>query len=168
MFLNRARGLVSRIVCGCSLLAALSLAAHGAALRPADDTLVLLKLPPAWVALSQRLRQSSASLRENPQDLNLAVSVAREAIDQGRANADPRAYGQAQAALATWWNDADPPPDVRVLRAVIRQAGHDFKGAMADLDAVLAERPNDAQARLTRAFVRMVMMNPPTREARAG
>jgi hypothetical protein len=39
---------------------------------------------------------------------------------------------------------------------VVLQAFHDFKAAAADLDAVLAKSPANAQARLSRAFVRMV------------
>ena len=85
-----------------------------------------------------------------------ALGVARKAIEFGRANADPRAYGEAEAVLAPWWNEANPPQQVRLLRAVIRQANHEFSAAAADLDAVLGQAPRDAQARLSRAFLRMV------------
>lgn len=59
--------------------------------------------------------------------------------------------------LQPWWSAADAPTEVRVLRAVIRQALHDFKGAEADLDAILATDPRNAQARLTRGFVRQTI-----------
>ena len=54
------------------------------------------------------------------------------AIRDGRASADPRRYGQAQAALSPWWSVADAPVEVQVLRAVIRQALHDFRGVISD------------------------------------
>jgi hypothetical protein len=70
---------------------------------------------------------------------------------------DPRRYGEAQSELTPWWSAANPPELARDLRAVIDQPLHDFPGALADLDAVLNESPRNAQARLTRAFVRLVV-----------
>jgi hypothetical protein len=103
------------------------------------------------------MRRGLAALAREPGDLALALGVARRAISEGRASADPRRYGQAQAALTPWWSDAAPPEEAHVLRAVIRQALHDFPGALADLDAILARTPRNGQARLSRAFVRMVV-----------
>ena len=100
--------------------------------RPADDAVVLATTAPGAAA----------------------PDVARLAIRDGRANADRRRYGQAQAALGAWWSMEDAPAEVRVLRAVIRQALHDFHSAEADLGAILAMDPMNGQARLTRAFVR--------------
>jgi tetratricopeptide (TPR) repeat protein len=117
--------------------------------RPDDDTLVLATVPPgraAAVAATPRL----------PNDLTGAVADARTAIEAGRTLSDPRFYSRAEAMLSPWWGEPAPPREVRVLRAVIRQARHDFSGAVADLDAILAETPRDGQARMTRAFVRMV------------
>ncbi len=95
-------------------------------------------------------------MKAAPQDLERAVAFARLAIEEGRERADPRLYGRAQAALGPWWTTTDPPDDVRLLRAVIRQADHDFSGALADLDQRLAADPGDAAARLARAGVRLV------------
>src|SRR4029453_17622447 len=98
-----------------------------------------------------------ADLSRDPKNLKLATRVARLAIEQGRTWSDPRRYGQAQAALSPWWSEAEPPEEVRVLRAVIKQALHDFGAALADLDAIVEKSPRNAQARLTRAFVRLVV-----------
>ncbi len=106
---------------------------------------------------AQAFRASQAALAKDRNNIDLAVNLARQAIDEGRRNADPRFYGQAEAALAVWWDQPDPPPQVRVLRAVIRQAYHDFPAALADLNALLATDANDAQARMSRAFIRMVV-----------
>jgi len=125
--------------------------------RPADDSFVLAIVPSGRPDGSPGLRSAKADLARSPTDLGLAVRVARLAIEEGRAYADPRRYGQAQAALAPWWNEASPPEEVRVLRAVIRQALHDFQGALSDLDAILKQNPGNPQARLTRAFVRLVI-----------
>ena len=43
-----------------------------------------------------------------------------------------------------------------MLRAVVRQSQHNFDGALDDLDRVLSEKPRDAQAWLTRAFILQV------------
>ena len=123
--------------------------AHAEAVRPADDQQVLAKSVPQATGTT-----TSAAISNN---LDLAISMARQAIEQGRANADPRAYGEAEAVLAPWWNEVNPPQQVRLLRAVIRQANHEFPAAAADLDAIVEQNPRDAQARLSRAFLRMVM-----------
>ena len=126
----------------------LTSAAQAEAIRPADDTQVLAK------ALPQVTGTANPALSGG--NLDQALTVARRAIELGRANSDPRAYGEAEAALSHWWTEAKPPQQVRLLRAVIRQANHEFSAATADLDAVLEQSPRDAQARLSRAFLRMV------------
>ena len=126
----------------------LTSAAQAEAIRPADDTQVLAKALPQVT--------STANPAVTSGNVDEALGVARKAIEFGRANADPRAYGEAEAVLAPWWNEANPPQQVRLLRAVIRQANHEFSAAAADLDAVLGQAPRDEQARLSRAFLRMV------------
>ena len=124
--------------------------------RPGDDSTELVRLSPRQLEKNQTFRASQTAMARNRNDLTLAVDIARQAIEEGRRNADPRFYGQAQATLAKWWDKPDPPPEVRVLRAVIRQAYHEFPAALADLDAILKSNANDPQARMSRAFVRMV------------
>ena len=89
-------------------------------------------------------------------DRDAALALARHHLDAARAEGDPRHLGRAQAALAPWWTQAAPPDDVLLLRATVRQSLHDFGGARADLDALIARRPEDPQARLTRAVVATV------------
>jgi hypothetical protein len=117
--------------------------------RPDDDALVLATVPAGRAAAVSVTPHRSG-------DLASAVADARSAIEAGRSLSDPRLYGRAEAMLSPWWAEPAPPREVRVLRAVIRQARHEFDAAVADLDAILAETPRDGQARLTRAFVRMV------------
>ncbi|HTL37329.1 MAG TPA: hypothetical protein VL326_29550 [Kofleriaceae bacterium] len=96
------------------------------------------------------------ALAAAPDRVELAVDLAREEIQRARTLSDPRYLGRAQALLARWWNLPSPPPDVLLLRATIEQSLHQFDPARADLDALLAIRPDDAQAHLTRAVVATV------------
>lgn len=122
--------------------------------RPADDTTVLVTVARRSASAQTEIRRVQSRLAENPGDLATAIELAQLAIRDGRANADPRRYGQAQAALAPWWTKRDAPVEVRLLRAIILQSLHDFPGATASLDAILSNDPANAQARLTRAFIR--------------
>ena len=128
---------------------------------PADPGQVLEQLPLAvsdpQVRELRELRQRAAA---RPDDLELALHVARRNLEIGRAEADPRYYGYAQAALEPWWNRDPPPPQALLLRAVLRQNRHDFDGALADLRQVLAARPRDAQAWLTQAVIQQVRGEP--------
>lgn len=133
---------------------------------PTDEHEVIERLPtrlPGSVArragTSQlsALRQQAAQARPN---LSLALSVARQAIDQARRSGDPRDWGQAQAALSPWWANAQPPAPVRLLRATILQGQHDFAGALADLDALLAAPAAEPGAPASRLGSRRADFNP--------
>jgi tetratricopeptide (TPR) repeat protein len=96
------------------------------------------------------------ALAAAPERVELAVELARADIQRARTLSDPRYLGRAQATLGRWWKLAEPPPDVLLLRATIEQSLHDFVAARADLDRLIAIRPDDAQAHLTRAVVATV------------
>ena len=124
---------------------------------PADDGVVLERLPEALDPALAELKRMRAALRANPNDLDHAARLARRCIEAARETGDPRFLGQAQAALAPWWAAADPPPPALLLRATIKQSQHDFSGALADLDRLLAVRAGDGQALLTRATILTVL-----------
>ncbi len=91
-------------------------------------------------------------------DLPSATEQARALIVASRrAGGDPRLLGRAQAVLAPWWSQVDLPNETRLVRATIRQSFHDFPAALLDLDAIVAQSPDDAQAWLTRATVLQVL-----------
>ena len=143
------------------LLAALAslacLPALAAPFLPTTDAQVLERLPyKARDPVMAELRAERLQLNEQPDNLRLALRLARRYIELGRVNGDPRYAGYAQAALMRWWDLEAPPKDVLLMRATLRQRVHDFDGALTDLDAVLKARPDDAQARLTRATVLQV------------
>jgi tetratricopeptide (TPR) repeat protein len=128
---------------------------------PTDPDQVLERLPLAATdSRTRELQGLRRQLAERPNDLELALRVARRNLEIGRAEADPRHYGYVQAALAPWWNQNSPPPEVLLLRAVLRQNRHDFDGALADLRQVLAVQPRQPQAWLTQAVIRQVQGEP--------
>jgi len=137
------------------LLLILLVAAAPAAAAPfvprADDQ-VLERLPEKADPSLRALKRLRAAQSADPRNLDLAVPYARRAIEVSRQSGDPRFLGAAQAALAPWWSDPAAPPAAVLLRATIRQSQHDFTGALADLDRVIA-RTGDGQALLTRATV---------------
>ena len=128
--------------------------ATASAFVPTNDGQVLERLVsgPSRGALSL-VRREREALGTRPRDLAVATDLARRYMALGRSEGDPRFYGFAQAALAPWWALARPPVSVLLLRAQIRQAGHEFSPALADLDEVLRRDPEQAQAWLTRAMI---------------
>src|SRR5579872_7118641 len=124
---------------------------------PASDAQVLERLPyKAGDPLMAELRTERSRLRDQPDNLPLALRIARRYIELGRINGDPRYAGYAQAALMPWWNLERPPNEVLLLRATLRQRVHEFHAALTDLDVLLSANPWNAQARLIRATVLQV------------
>ncbi|MEM7507904.1 MAG: hypothetical protein AAF415_14270 [Pseudomonadota bacterium] len=103
------------------------------------------------LALAIALLGSAPALAESP----APRAEIRNLIDQGRATGDERFYGYAEAKLSPLLAITPEDPSLRMLRAVIAQAGHDFDAALNDLDFVIDRSPRAAQARLTRAFLHM-------------
>ena len=124
---------------------------------PESDDVVLERLPEKSDPSLALLKRQRAALARAPADAALAAPVARRAIEAARATGDPRFLGQAQAALAPWWSTDDAPAAILVLRATLKQSMHDFGGALNDLDRIVAARPADGQALLTRATVLTVL-----------
>ena len=130
--------------------------AHAAPYIPADGSKVVERLPSRTDPEQRELARLRAALGKSPTDLPLAASLARRYIALARASGDPRYLGYAQAALAPWWKQPQPPADVLVLRATLRQSTHQFDAALADLAAVLRQDSANPQAWLTQATVQSV------------
>jgi hypothetical protein len=120
-----------------------------ALVRAAADQVLAQVEAPSDVDRAERARAAAG-------DRGAAVALARRYVDLGRAHADPRYHGRAQAVLAPWWSEPAPPSDVLLLRATIRQAVHEFAAARADLDLLIRRDDGDLNARLTRAAVATV------------
>ena len=130
--------------------------ASAAPYEPTDETLVLERLPAAGDAVNSELRRLREALSDDPQNLDLALGLARRYMELGRSEADPRYHGYAEAALRPWSDSPHPPTQVLVLRAVLLQNRHAFDAALAVLEQVLASRPSHAQAWLSRSFILQV------------
>ncbi|MDQ4624879.1 tetratricopeptide repeat protein [Janthinobacterium lividum] len=135
------------------LCACLPMLAWAAPYTPKDGSAVVEQLPRRADATQLALRGLRQQLNDTPRDLALATSLAQRYIALARSETDPRYLGYAQAALAPWWRQAAPPVPVRLLRATILQSTHQFGPALQDLEAVIAQQPQNAQAWLTRATV---------------
>lgn len=110
------------------------------AYTPATDQVVVERLPTR--RLDARTRETEAlrsQWRANPQDLTVATRLARRYFDQGLAEGDPRYIGYAQAAMAPWWRQPEPPAPARLVRALLLQYGHHFKEAVQDLQALTSQ-----------------------------
>jgi tetratricopeptide (TPR) repeat protein len=127
---------------------------------PADDGVILERLPPVDPKLKHELRLMRRALEADPGHPGLALSLALAYARLGRAEGDPRYDGYAQAALAPWWDEPGPPLPVLMLRATLKQRRHEFSAALADLDRLLARAPADTQALLTKATILSVQGRP--------
>jgi uncharacterized protein (TIGR02996 family) len=130
-----------------------SLPATAAPYVPTDNNLVLEAGLPTTDPRMREMRALSARVRERPDDLTTAMVLASRQLAMGVAEADPRFVGYARGTLARWWRDANAPPSLRVLRARILQAQHDFASAATDLRAALRDAPDTAQALLVLASI---------------
>jgi tetratricopeptide (TPR) repeat protein len=124
---------------------------------PSDYAIVLERVAATRDPAERELRDRRARLQSNPGDLGLAADLARHYIRLNRAEGDPRYLGRAQTALASWWDQSRPPVEALVLRAILKQSLHDFRGALDDLDESVRLAPGNAQAWLTRATVLTVL-----------
>lgn len=137
-------------------MATLVAASYASPYVPSDGQQVIERLPSKTEPQQQEFQRLRSSLAASPGNLEIASRLARRYIEAGRAAGDPRYFGYAQSTLAPWWNQADPPDEVRILRATLLQSQHQFAQALADLDAVLQSNPRHAQAWLTQATIQQV------------
>jgi len=145
------RKIIVLLACACGLATA-----NAAPYTPASGSQVLERLPGGLAPARRELQGLRAALAAKPGDLTLATTLAQRYIEQSRRDGDPRYLGYAQAALAPWWSQPQPPSPVLVLRATLRQSTHQFGAALTDLDAVLKRDSGNSQAWLTRATVQLI------------
>lgn len=121
-----------------AVAAALSVAgpAWSAPFTPGDDRDVVESLP---LRVGAPMREARRQLARQPEQLPLALQVARASLVRARESGDPREYAAVQAALAPWWDQPAPPPAVRLIRASVLQSRHAFDDALRDLHTLLAD-----------------------------
>ena len=136
------------------LLLAVSSASGAAPFVPNNDTQVLERLPSS--SRTANLRALQAAVSANPRDDAAAALLARGYFRLAIADGDPRYIGYAHAALARWWSLTDAPTDILVARALVKQYGHDFSSALADLAQAGGRDPQSTEIWSWRAALHLV------------
>lgn len=118
---------------------------------PINDDVVLAVVEKAADASAARARDLRAQLQRDASDDATARELIALYLQRARATGDARYTAYAQHALAPWWSSASLPSELRFTRAQVKQALHDFDGALLDLDRVLHDAAGHADALLLRA-----------------
>ena len=123
---------------------------------PANDTIVLQRVPPTTDPRVRHFEQLRNDFKQHPQDADKAVTLAHAYIDYGRSTGDARFLGRAMAVIEPWMQQPAPPIPVLLVHATIQQSRHFFQAARDELTQILTRDPDNAQAWLTLATVAMV------------
>ncbi|MEO1240950.1 MAG: hypothetical protein AAFX54_03495 [Pseudomonadota bacterium] len=104
-------------------------------------------------ANQSRLDKLALRLNKKPENAEVAVAFARFATTQARRLGDATLLRQAGESLNPWEGVENPPIDVLLVRANMKQIDHRFDAALDDLNQVIKRSPANPQARLSRAFI---------------
>ena len=119
---------------------------------PSSDEQIVESLP-VYLKIRPEIREWRDRVKSAPGDAHAALQLAKQYIELGRAESDPRYYGYAEAVLTPWLNAAPPLPEALTLRATLFQNRHEFGSALKYLEQALAAQPRQPQAWLTRALI---------------
>lgn len=123
-----------------------SSASAGEPYIPADNGQVLETLPRAVLAGRDEITRLRQQLSSDPDNAELAADVAQRYEQLGKRGGGPRYFGYARAAISPWWQAELPPTEVLRVRAKLKENNHDYRGALADIEALIAQSPEDPQA----------------------
>lgn len=123
---------------------------------PKSDAVVLQHVPPASNPKVKRMRAMHRRLAADPNNMKLAVKLARAYAGFGRHRGDARYLGYAMATITPWLDKSPRPIPIAMMHATLKQARHHFAEARAELRRILARNPDDGQAWLTLASVAIV------------
>jgi hypothetical protein len=135
------------------VVSCLEFGAAAAPFVPDDDAKVLETGLPNNDPRVRQMHELAAQLATAPGNLALAMRLAERQLAMGVAEADPRFVGYARGTLAAWWHDETAKPPLRILRARIMQAQHEFTLASNDLHAALVDDPQSAEGLLVLASI---------------
>ncbi len=142
--------LATRIGTLCGLAALIpATGAVAEAVRPSPNTVIATVRP----AMASGLMAKSAQLAETPHEPTLAAAVIGGHLTQYRATGEARHLSYAVKALEPWADATNPPTEILLMRAIVRQTGHAFESALADLGQVIEHEPDNVQALLSRSFI---------------
>jgi tetratricopeptide (TPR) repeat protein len=126
---------------------------------PTDDSVVLEVLPTRLFGTNDELVRLRAALTREPNNPQSAAALAAVYGEWSGATGDPRYIGYAQAALKPWWDQPNPPTEVLMVRAKLREKNHQYDAAVADLERVVKREPDNSQAWLELANICRVQGN---------
>lgn len=133
---------------------ALTSVAHPAPRRPARDDEVLLRLQ-ATDHAPPELQALRAAARAAPESLAALLPLAQDLLARSRRHADGRLLAELRALLRPLFRRRPVPTEALLLRAALRQRGHDFEGALVDLARASRQSPRAPGPWLTRAAVEL-------------
>jgi len=123
---------------------------------PTSSEVVLERLPSATDTRVRRFDALRRQLGLAPRDMQRALQLANAYLDYGRSTGDARFLGRSLAVIEPWMQESPVPVPILLVHASILQSRHIFQASRAELGAVLAREPRNAQAWLTLATVEMV------------
>lgn len=131
---------------------------------PASAHYVVETLPSAIVSLSKELAENRTTITDSRidsthSDVQLA-EIEKQALAAYRIavnTQEQRAYGHTLAILKRWPVQKEKTATIHILLASVLQHEHQFKEALAHLDAALIKDSANAQAWLMRAQINLVV-----------
>lgn len=140
--------LATRILSATTLLLAslLGVAEGAEPYIPTDDSEVLETLPRSLISGRNEMRELRQQLAAEPSNAELASKVAGRYLQMGNVEGDPRFYGYARAAIEHWWEASDAPPVILAQRAKLKEKDHNYNAALADLELLIQQQPQNVQA----------------------
>ncbi|QDT67469.1 hypothetical protein MalM25_03680 [Planctomycetes bacterium MalM25] len=124
---------------------------------PTSDDEVLETLPTAVFTRRDSIRRLRERLAAEPDNQQVAATIAQHYVGLGKSEGDPRFYGYARAAVGAWWDQPSPSAPILRVRAKLKETDHDFPAALVDLDRLLQKEPSDQQAWVEVANIRRVV-----------
>ena len=135
---------LTAVACVAMVVGAPALAAP---IVPTSDSEVIDTLP-AISGSRIEARRLRKQLMSNPRDAALALSAAKQYLDQAHSSGDPRFAGMAMSAIAGWSDTPATPDNILVMRASIQQYLHQFDTAVTTLKQVLSRPSRDSRAQV--------------------
>lgn len=136
-----------------AMAAATPVAAAAARFVPQDPGFVVANI--SQTLPDESLRGLLAQWRAAPDSEQNLVALAQAFIERARSQREPRYFGRAEALLAGKAAMPGAGVDLRRLYAEALQFRHAFGPAENIFDALLRERPHDADIRLRRGSLRL-------------
>ncbi len=133
-----------------------SFSSHATPWTPTQNGEVLEVLPKTFFTQQTNPEKKQKSLIALPTNPAFAAKRAAQLITLGRQQSDPRYFGYAQAEIQPWWDLINPPDDILLIRATLKQNQHQYLDAILDLKKLTQRSPKNSQAWLTLSTIQMV------------